>query len=244
MNQHLEQTPPPSRYEHTPDSPIEIVDCRPLTSLVSYPKRNNQWGDPRFRGNCDGTLFRDLVLRYDAQNIADPMMGSGTTQDVVADLNRETGRAREYWGADLSTGFNLQTMNLPGGHDFIWVHPPYWNIIQYSDGAEGDLSCIRDFDAFCRALERCLGRCAVALAPGGRLAVLVGDVRRRGRYYSILRALLNSEASLGQLRSIIIKAQHNTTSQRKRYRLEDPPIQHEYCVIIQRPKEANPQRGR
>lgn len=229
------------RAEH---GPIEITEFRPPTSWVSSPKRNNRWGDAKFRGNCDGTLFRDLVLRYRPHSIADPMMGSGTTQDVVAELNREFDIGLDYWGADLSTGFNLLTTDLPGHYDFIWVHPPYWNIIRYSDGCEGDLSGIEDFDAFCNALLRCLGRCAQALNPGGRLAVLVGDVRRRGRYYSILRELLNTETSLGRLRSIIIKAQHNTASQRRRYSMEDAPIHHEYCVVIKRDELSGGVSGR
>jgi hypothetical protein len=39
--------------------------------------------------------------------------------------------------------------------------------------------------------------------------VLVGDVRRRGTYTPIMRDVLNMEAHLGVLRSIIIKAQHH-----------------------------------
>lgn len=233
----------PVRFDNTQDAPIEIIDCRPMTSLVSYPKRNNRWGDPRFRGNCDGTLFRDLVLRYTPRSIADPMAGSGTTQDVVADLNRETNDSIEYWCGDLSGGFNLLTMNLPGKFDLVWVHPPQWNIVRYSDGAEGDLSCIDDFDQFCSALVHCLRRCAAALNPGGHLAVLVADIRRKGRYYSILRELLNADEALGQLRSIIIKAQHRTSSSWKRYKMEDPPIQHEYCVVIKRPEEDSHSEG-
>lgn len=225
----------PVRIDNSQDAPIEIVDCRPITSLVSYPKRNNRWGDPRFRGNCDGALFRDLVLRYSPKSIADPMAGSGTTQDVVTELNRETNGTIDYWCGDLLGGFNLLTMNLPGTFDLIWVHPPLWNTVRYSDNTEGDLSCIDDFDEFCAALMRCLGRCAVALNPGGHLAVLVGDVRRGGNYYSVLRELLSSDQNFGQLRSIIIKAQHRSASRRKRYVMEDPLIQHEYCVVIKRP---------
>jgi hypothetical protein len=65
----------------------ESSERRPLSSVVSYPQRNNRWGDAKYRGNCDGTLFRDLVLHYGAKRIADPMCGSGTTRDVVRDLN-------------------------------------------------------------------------------------------------------------------------------------------------------------
>ena len=59
-----------------------------MTSVVSYPQRCPLWGDSRYRGNCDGRLFKNLVLRYGARRVADPMVGSGTTRDVVAGLNR------------------------------------------------------------------------------------------------------------------------------------------------------------
>ena len=68
----------------------------------------------------------------------------------------------------------------------------------------------------------------------GRLAVLIGDVRRSGQYTPIIRDILNFPH--GQIRSIIIKVQHNCTSDRKAYgKLEDPPIKHEYCVVFKKP---------
>ena len=208
-----------------------------MTSVVSYPERCSLWGESRFRGNCDGTLFKDLVLRYGARRVADPMMGSGTTRDVVAGLNQLGGRKIEYWGSDLQQGFNLLADPLPGRFDFVWIHPPYWNIIPYSDGQREDLSQIADYEDFRIKLAICLQRCSEALLPGGRLAVLIGDVRRKGCYIPIVRDLLNLEATLGQLRSIIIKQQHNCASDRKRYgRMEDVPIQHEYCLVFKRQK--------
>ena len=54
-----------------------------MTSVVSYPNRCSLWGDSRYRGNCDGRLFKNLVLRYHARKVADPMAGSGTTRDVI-----------------------------------------------------------------------------------------------------------------------------------------------------------------
>ena len=65
-----------------------------MISVVSYPNRCSEWGDSRYRGNCDGQLFKNLVLRYGASRIADPMMGSGTTRDVVEGLNRFRDRCR------------------------------------------------------------------------------------------------------------------------------------------------------
>jgi DNA modification methylase len=212
---------------HNSDDHDIYIEETNMTSIVSYPQRCNSWGNSRFRGNCDGRLFKNLVLRYRARRVADPMMGSGTTRDVIDGLNR-TGRHQiHYWGADLRTGFDLQTDPLPGPFDLIWLHPPYWNIIRYSNDDPRDLSSCSSYERYCDSLRRCLRRCTEALSTGGRLAILVGDVRRRGVYFPIVRDVLTMEAELGQLRSIIIKAQHNCSSSAKTYRrLEDAPIQH------------------
>jgi hypothetical protein len=79
----------------------------------------------------------------------------------------------------------------------------------------------------------CLQHCYEALEIGGRLAVLIGDVRRKGKYTPIVKDVLNFPC--GELRSIIIKVQHNCTSDKRRYgKLEDPPIKHEYCVVFKK----------
>ena len=214
-----------------------------FTSIVSYPDRVAAWGDARYRGNCDGRLFLNLVLRYGPRRVADPMLGSGTTRDVVEWLNQHSTQRVEYWGSDLRKGFNLWTNDLPGTFDLVWLHPPYFNIISYSDKGE-DLSNIDDYGHFRQALLVCLQRCYASLAPGGRLAVLVGDVRRKGKYIPIVRDVLNWEGELGQLRAVIIKAQHNCRSDGVNYaRMEDPRIQHEYCVLFKKPVIPEPARS-
>jgi len=217
------------------DNRIYAEDTR-MTSLVSYPERCRHWGDSRFRGNCDGRLFKNLVLRYGATRVADPMMGSGTTRDVIAGLNGTRRHSIHFWGADLRSGFDLRTDALPGPFDLVWLHPPYWNIIRYSDDDPRDLSTCPTYDEYQHGLRHCLRRCYDALSPGGRLAILVGDIRRRGVYIPIVRDVLAMEGELGQLRSVIIKAQHNCSSNAKTYRrMEDVPIQHEYCVVFKKP---------
>ena len=215
-----------------------------MTSVVSYPSRCSLWGKSSFRGNCDGRLFKNLVLRYKAKRVADPMLGSGTTRDVVGGLNQHKKAGIEFWGGDLREGFDLTQQDLPGQFDFVWIHPPYWNIVRYT-GKPGDLSSFESYEQFHRMLMVCLKRCFEALLPGGRLAVLIGDVRRRGRYWPVIRDVLNFPH--GEVRSIIIKVQHNCVSDRKYYgKLEDPPIKHEYCVVFKKPAEksqALPIRG-
>ena len=166
------------------------------------------------------------------------MEGSGTSRDVVEGLNRYKRLGISYWGGDLRSGFDLTKQDLPGRFDFVWIHPPYWNIVQYRSGAN-DLSSCESYERFRELLTVCLRRCYDALEVGGRLAVLIGDVRRRGTYTPIVKDVLNFP--YGEIRSVIIKVQHNCTSDRKRYgRMEDVPIRHEYCIVFKKTKSRVP----
>ena len=120
------------------------------------------------------------MLRYKAKRVADAMQGSGTCRDVVQGLNQYKRAGIDFWGSDLRDGFDLTKQALPGEFDFVWIHPPYWNIVQYRNGV-GDLSDCETYEEFRELLMVCLKRCYDALVPGGRLAVLIGDVRRAGR---------------------------------------------------------------
>ncbi len=203
-----------------------------MTSVVSYPDRCPLWGNSSYRGNCDGRLIKDLILRYGARKVADPMEGSGTSRDVVAGLNRYKRLGITYWGGDLRNGFDLTRQDLPASFDFVWIHPPYWNIVQYQSGPN-DLSNCENYERFRQMLIVCLRRCHEALEMGGRLAVLIGDVRRAGTYTPLIKDVLNFP--YGEIRSVIIKVQHNCTSDRKSYgRMEDVPIRHEYCVVFKK----------
>jgi hypothetical protein len=92
---------------------------------------------------------------------------------------------------------------------------------------------------FRELLMSCLKRCYNALEIGGRLAVLIGDVRRASRYTPIVKDVLNFP--YGEIRSVIIKVQHNCTSDRKSYgRMEDVPIRHEYCVVFKKVVAPSP----
>ena len=158
------------------------------------------------------------------------MAGSGTTRDVVAGFNRYKRAGIEYWGGDLREGFDLTQQELPGRFDFVWTSPAVLEHRPVQRCRPGDLSNVADYEQFRDLLMACLKRCYDALEPGGRMAVLIGDVRRQGRYTAIIKDVLNFPH--GEIRSVIIKVQHNCTSDRRQYgKLEDPPIKHEYCVV-------------
>ena len=203
-------------------------------SVIDRPQRCSLWGDARYRGNCDGTLFKNLVHWYQPCRIADPMVGSGTTRDVITGLG-ELGRfSGRFWSGDLRGGFDLLNSPLPGRYDFVWVHPPYWDIVRYSDHPS-DLSRSQPLADFLTQLETCLVRCFESLQMGGRLAVLIGDVRRKGSYHCLAHEVMGLGGRIGELCSVIIKTQHNCTSDRRRYaRLLDVPIKHETCLVFRK----------
>ncbi|MDZ7760057.1 MAG: hypothetical protein U5L00_07370 [Desulfovermiculus sp.] len=205
-----------------------------LCSVVSYPDRG-PWGDPRYRGNCSGHLVKDLILRFQCNSVFDPAEGSGTVKDVVTGINTHLDKAVEYQGRDLREGWDILESRLPEEQfDLVWYHPPYWDIIKYSDRAK-DLSNCETLQEFEEKLCRSVKRLMQVVRPGGILAVLIGDKRKNGRYFALVRSLLNSE--VGLLKAIIVKVQHNCTSDRRSY-AGSPfliPIKHEYCLVYQKP---------
>ena len=207
-----------------------------LRSVVSYPNRG-PWGDSCYRGNCTGHLVKDLILRFKCQSVFDPAEGSGTVRHVVAGINNYRGFNIVYEGRDLKDGWDVLTSPLPGRRfELVWYHPAYCDIIKYSDDPR-DLSNTSTLEEFEEKLNQSAERLLEAVKPGGVLAVLIGDKRRQGMYYPLLRTLLMNP-NLGQLKAIILKIQHNCRSDTKRYPGGDPfliPIQHEYCLIFRKP---------
>lgn len=206
-----------------------------LCSVVSYPDRG-PWGDSRYRGNCSGHLVKDLILRFNCQSVFDPAEGSRTVRDVVEGINKYLRRDINYEGRDLNKGWDILSSPLPEKQfDLVWYHPPYWDIIHYSDNPK-DLSSCRTLEDFEFKLNQSVERLVQAVKHGGILAILIGDKRKDGTYYALFRTLFLNR-NIGQLRAIIIKVQHNCRSDRMVYNSRNPflvPIKHEYCLMFQK----------
>jgi len=206
-----------------------------LCSVVSYPDRG-PWGDSRYRGNCSGHLVKDLILRFNCQSVFDPAEGSGTVRDVVSGINKYLRQDINYEGRDLNKGWDILSSPLPEKQfDLVWYHPPYWDIIHYSDNPK-DLSSCRTLEDFEFKLNQSVEKLVQAVKHGGILAILIGDKRKEGNYYALFRTLLLNR-NIGQLKAIIIKVQHNCSSDRVFYGLRNPfmiPIKHEYCLVFQK----------
>lgn len=213
-------------------------ETRPLTSIVSYPERG-EGGNNRYRGNCSPKLVEDLIGFFRPAEICDYMCGSGTTK-AAAD---KCGIGSHLY--DLHSGFDVMNCEIPERPGFIFWHPPYWDIVTYSDvmysaadvqsqygydPKQFDLSRIPDWDSFVKAMNYAMMKQFSALERGGRMAVLMGDIKKKGQLYSMLAEIVKP----GTLENIIIKAQHNCFSDKIQYSGSFIPILHEYVMIVRK----------
>ena len=219
------------------------------STICSYPDRG-KWGNNKYRGNCSGKLIKDIVETpcyhildkngKPIQGLSDYMVGGGTTEDVC----KEEGVPGTY--LDLNRGFDMMTMEIPERPDNIFWHPPYGQMIVYSDKmykAEdiiakygfdprvNDLSRAKDWQDFVDKMNYCLLKQFTALKKGGRMFVLMGDWKQKGRLYSMLCDIVK----LGTLEQIVIKAEHNCWSDNNTYSsMNFVPIQHEYLMVLRK----------
>lgn len=209
-----------------------------MKSIVSYPDRG-EGGKSSYRGNCSPRLISDLIDQFQVREISDYMCGSGTTEDVA----KQKGIVSHCY--DLNRGFDLVNMDIPERNKFVFWHPPYGDMIIYSgeqysdkeveakygfDPKKFDLSRIRDWDEFVKAMNYCMIKQYASLDPGGRIAVLMGDMKRKGRLYSMLCDIVKP----GTIENIVIKAQHNCVSDGRSYAGKFIPIVHEYLLICRK----------
>jgi len=93
--------------------------------------------------------------------------------------------------------------------DLICAHPPYANIIHYTDSKEADLS-FYDINEFLKEMSKVAKESFRVLKPGKQCAILIGDTRRKKHVIPLGFKLINVYLDVGfKLRELIIKRQHN-----------------------------------
>jgi hypothetical protein len=98
------------------------------------------------------------------------------------------------------------------------------------DPKQSDLSRIPDWESFVGAMNYAMMKQYASMEKGGRMAVLMGDIKKKGRLYSMLAEIVKP----GTLENIIIKAQHNCFSDKTRHSGSFIPILHEYVMIVRK----------
>lgn len=210
-----------------------------MKSIVSYPERG-VGGKNTYRGNCSPLLLEDLILQYKPENIADYMCGSGTTENVA----KRIGIPSHCY--DLNRGFDLLNCEIKERPNLIFWHPPYQNIIRYAgdqydaeeiirkygfDPRKSDLSRHESWEDFLKELDYCTVKQFSALEKGGHMAILVGDIKKKRKLYSMILEM----SKPGTIEQIVVKAQHNCVSDGVQYSGKPfIPIVHEYLLILRK----------
>ena len=213
-----------------------------MNSVISFPERGH-YGKSSYRGNCSGYVQKALFEQFHSKEVTDPMAGSFTTRDVC----NEMGIISHCY--DLSTGFNALIDDLPEeacGSDTWFFHPPYGPIrIPYAGAEWDDKAFIKEFgydpkpydlgrmyswEEFMKAINYCVMKFYSAMDTGARMCILMGDIKRNGQLFSMIRDIAIPSNSL---ENIVIKMQHNCMSDQKTYSNKNfIPIIHEYIAII------------
>jgi len=203
-----------------------------MKSVVKY-KNRGKWGDNKYRGNCTGHLFIDLIEHFQPKLFVDACMGSGTSKEVCKELGTP------FIGLDLRHGFNFLKDSilhqLPFQADICFTHPPYHNLVTYSGDQWGesnkfDLSRCGSYDEFLEKSQVMLLNQREATRDGGIYCTLIGDLRKNGHFHST-QADYQSLMPKSELSSIVIKVQNNHASSFKSYSGNFISIQLEYLVI-------------
>ena len=211
--------------------PLQPENFELETNTVwAFPDRG-KWAthDAKYRGNWSPYIPRNIILRYskEGDTVLDPFVGGGTTAVEAKLTNRnfigydinlaavELSRQKcdfEFDNTALSVIDRADARKLPlddNSVDLICAHPPYADIIHYSEDIEGDLSRlpIKDFlfemgkvaDEFHRVLKK-----------DKFCAILMGDMRKKGMVQPLAFETMRVFELAGfKTKEIIIKEQHN-----------------------------------
>lgn len=229
------------------------------SSVWSFPERGN-WAtnDSKYRGNCSPYVVRNLLLRYSKEGdwILDQFAGGGTSlveakllgrNAIGTDINPaaldrckektefEYGDAKiEVREADARTLDFVKDSSV----DFICTHPPYADIIKYSDGISGDISLL-DYNGFLEAMEQVAYEAYRVLKKEKYCAFVIGDIRQKGSVRSLGFDTMKVFENAGfKLKEIIIKQQHNCKMTKKWEKISIEKnfflLAHEYVFILKK----------
>lgn len=211
----------------------EIFDLE-CSSVWSFPRRwNRATHNSKYRGNRSPEVVRNIILRYSKEwdNLMDCMIWWWTTAIECKLLNRNL-QCFDVNPNSIQLVKNLlqfESEHNPNIHinycdarnlkkyiedesiDFILTHPPYVDIIKYSEWKiSEDISWIHDIDKFCDEIEKIANECYRTLKKWKYCAILMWDTRRNKMYqplaFKVMQRFLNVWFSL---REDIVKIQHN-----------------------------------
>lgn len=245
---------------------LQPEDFELETSTVWSFRRRGNWATHRssYRGNWAPEVVRNIILRYseEGDSVLDPMVGGGTTlveckltnrHCLGIDINPDAIKlSKEVIDFDINTNAKIKMKKGDARNikhlnnesiDLVTIHPPYANIIEYSDGdiAE-DLSSIKDIGDFYEEMEVVAEEMFRILKPGKYCAILIGDTRIKKHHVPISFNVMQRFLETGFiLKENIIKHQWNTKTEgfwaKRSKEYNFLLIKHEHLFVFRKPKK-------
>ena len=211
--------------------PLQPENFELETNTVwSFPNRG-KWAthDAKYRGNWSPYIPRNVILRYSNEGdiVLDQFVGGGTPaveakltgrNFIGIDVNPNAGELSQRkcdfeFDSNVDISIRLgdaRKLDLPDESvDLICTHPPYADIIQYSDGIDGDLSQL-SIKPFLMEIGKVAEESFRVLKKGKYCAVLMGDTRKNGMVQPLAFETMRIFELAGfKAKEIIIKEQHN-----------------------------------
>lgn len=226
------------------------------TSIWSFKERG-AWATHKgdYRGNCPPQVIRNLLLKYTNKDniVLDPFCGSGTTlieckllkrKSIGVDVNIEALKLtksrldfnyNDEYIPKLIKGNATKLKFIPNNKiDFIFAHPPYADIIKYSNDINEDISRL-ELDEFLNQIELFSLECFRILKRDKICSILIGDIRKKGNVIPLGFYIMNIFIKAGfSLKEIIIKEQHNCkmTDYWKNKKVDFYLLTHEYIFVF------------
>lgn len=211
----------------------EPVNFKLETNTVwSFPERGD-WAthDAKWRGNWSPYIPRNLLLRYSCEGdlVLDQFVGGGTTlveskllgRNIIGvDINDiALERCKEKINFEHVCATGKVTLRKGDARDlyfleadcidFICTHPPYADIIHYSEDIPGDLSNL-GVNNFLIEMKKVANESYRVLKKDRFCAVLMGDTRKSGNIVPMGFKTMQIFEQAGFItKEIIIKQQHN-----------------------------------
>ncbi len=199
-------------------------------TVWAFPDRG-KWAthDAKYRGNWSPYIPRNVILRYSKENdtVLDQFVGGGTTaveaklthrNFVGIDINPnaiELSKKKCEFDYDTQTTTTLtvgdaRSLSIEDDSiDLICTHPPYADIIHYSEDIEGDLSRL-PVKEFLFEMGKVAEECYRVLKKDKFCAILMGDTRKKGMVQPLAFETMRIFELVGfKTKEIIIKEQHN-----------------------------------
>lgn len=223
-----------------------------------FPDRGNYaTHSGKYRGNWSPYVPRNLILRYSNPGdwVLDQFMGSGTTlieakllnrNAVGVDINPQSvliSKENLQFQCETNSKIFIRDGNaadlsfIKDSHiDFVCAHPPYANIIKYSNGIAGDISLL-GVEEFLGEMQKVAEEAFRVLKKDKICAVMMGDIRHNKNVVPLGFRTMECFLQAGFAnKEIIIKEQHHCRSTNYWSNRENSflLLAHEYIFIFQK----------